>query len=69
MSDDFRLPEPPLMPPERAREIARAYKGLADHFSGIGEQREAAKAERDSQWWMTYAITLAQTTREGDETS
>jgi len=27
---------------------------------------EAARAARDSQWWLTYAIALAQTKRDGE---
>jgi len=62
MSDDpFMLPPPPLMSAEKARDLARAYKGMAIHLAELGVQREAARMERDSQWWMTYAISLSQT--------
>ena len=62
MSDDpFSLPPTPLMTPEKARDVGRAYKALAEHLSEIGAQREAGRAERDSQLWLTYSISLAQT--------
>ncbi len=62
MSDDpFSLPPIALMTAERARDIGRSYKALADNLTELGAAREAARAERDSQWWLTYAIALAQT--------
>ena len=62
MSDQpFILPPPALMTPDRARDVGRAYKALADYLSDLGAQREAVRAERDSQWWLTYSIALAQT--------
>lgn len=62
MSDDlFSLPPTPLMTPEKARDVGRAYKALANHLTELGVQREAGVAMRDSQWWLTYSITLAQT--------
>ncbi len=62
MSDDaFSLPPSPLMTPEKARDVGRAYHALASHLTELGVQREAGVAMRDSQWWLTYAITLAQT--------
>lgn len=62
MSDDpLSLPPAPLMAPDKARDVGRAYKALAEHLSELGAQREAGRAERDSQWWLTYSIALAQT--------
>lgn len=63
MSDDpFMLPEtPPLMNAARARDTARAYKGLADHLAGLGAKGEAASNMRRSEWWLAYSIALAQT--------
>jgi hypothetical protein len=49
------------MPPEKAQEIARGLKWLAQSYYEAGMAREYARAERDSQWWLTYAISLAQT--------
>ncbi len=51
----------PLMPPEKAQEIARGLEWLAQSYAGAGMARDATHAERDSQWWMSYAISLAQT--------
>jgi hypothetical protein len=62
MSDNpFSLPPPPLMTPQKALDVGRAYKALAEHLVDLGAQREAGRAERDSQWWLAYAIALAQT--------
>jgi len=62
MSDSpFALPPPPPMTPEKARDVGRAYKALAEHMSELGAQREAGRAERDSQWWLTYSLALSQT--------
>ncbi len=62
MSDGlFGLPPTPLMTPEKARDVGRAYKALANHLTELGVQGEAGRAERDSQWWLTYSIALAQT--------
>jgi hypothetical protein len=44
-----------------ARDTARAYQGLAEHLRKAGAIGEAARNERSSQWWMAYAIALAQT--------
>lgn len=60
MSDDrFSLPPTPLMTPERARDVARNYKALAENLTELGAARDAALAMRDSQWWRTYAIALS----------
>ena len=62
MSDEpFSLPPTPLMEPAKARDVARGYKALAEHFTDLGVTGEARRAERQSRWWLTYAITLAQT--------
>jgi hypothetical protein len=57
----FMPPPPPLMSAEKARDVARAYKGFADHLAEFGLSRQAQLAMRDSQWWLTYSIALAQT--------
>lgn len=62
MSDDpFIMPPVPLMTSDRARDVGRAYKALADQLNEAGLARQAAVALRDSNWWLTYAITVAQT--------
>jgi len=65
VSDEpFHVPMPPMMSPEKARDIARLHKGFADQLRDFGQTAEAARAERQSQWWMTYSIALAQTKRD-----
>ncbi len=62
MSDGpFTFPPPPLMTPEQAQDLVRDYKAMADHLSAAGVHLDAARMERDSQWWLTYSIALAQT--------
>ena len=61
MSDEPEASRIPLMTPERARDVGRAYKALASHLAKLGVPRDASRAERDSQWWLTYSIFLAQT--------
>ncbi len=65
MSDEFGLPRVPLMTPEKARYVGRAYKALADSLAAV-EPGEAGRAERQSLWWMSYAISLGTTKPEGD---
>lgn len=62
----FRIPRPPLMTPEKARDIARSYQGLAEQFAETGAQRSHDRAMRDSQWWLTYALRLAHTAKDQD---
>lgn len=61
MSD--ALPPIPPMSVEKARDVGRAYKSLADHLTEFGLPHQAALATRDSQWWLTYSIALAQTAK------
>ena len=63
MSDEPSLlpTTPPMMSASQARDVARGYKGLADHLSQLGAAGEAARNMRSSQWWMAYSIALAQT--------
>jgi hypothetical protein len=62
MSDEpFAIPPVPLMDAAKARDVARAYKAWAGQLTEMGLTREAAAAARDSQWWLTYSIALAQT--------
>lgn len=61
MSDEpFSIPPVPLMTPQKARDVARGYQGLAQHLAELGVNTEAARLERTSQWWLTYSIALAQ---------
>lgn len=53
--------QPPLVSAVKARNVARLYKGLADALRADGIAAEANTAERQSQWWLTYAIALSQT--------
>jgi hypothetical protein len=57
----FFPPPTPLMSADKARDVARAYKALANHLTEFGLPREAALGMRDSQWWLTYSIALTQT--------
>jgi hypothetical protein len=50
----------PLMPAEKARGIARSCKFLADEYADVGMARQAANMLRECNWWMGYAISLAQ---------
>jgi hypothetical protein len=62
MSDEpFLLPPIPLMTASKARDVARLSKAYADHLTELGLPRQAGIAMRDSQWWLTYSIALAQT--------
>ena len=44
----------------KARDAARGYKGLADHLRDAGAVAEANRLERQSQWWLAYAVALSQ---------
>jgi hypothetical protein len=52
--------QPPLVSAVKARNVARLYKGLADALRADGITAQANAADRQSQWWMTYAIALSQ---------
>jgi hypothetical protein len=49
------------MPPERARDIGRLYRALSEQFEAASASAQAARELQKAQWWITYAITLAQT--------
>lgn len=61
----MQLPPIPLMTADKARDVGRSYKALADHLTEFGLPRQAAAAMRDSQWWLAYSIALAQTDKSG----
>ena len=65
MSETPEATRVPKMPPEKAHDIARGLKWLAQSYAEAGMVRDATRAERDSQWWMTYSLSLAQTPRSG----
>jgi hypothetical protein len=61
MSDEPFLPmQPQLMSAVRARNLARHYKGFANALRAEGFTVEANQAERDSNWWLAYALALSQ---------
>ena len=61
MSDQpFLPPRPPLMSPVRARNLARSHKGMAEHLRAEGDLGGARLSEQQSQWWLAYALVLAQ---------
>ena len=62
MSDEpFFLPHPPLMSAVEARNLARMYKSMADHLRSRSVLGEVPYMERQSAWWLAYAISLSQT--------
>lgn len=61
MSDSPDSSRIPLMSADKAQEIARGLKWLAQSYAEAGMTREATRAERNSQWWLDYAISPAQT--------
>jgi hypothetical protein len=62
MSDEQFLPDQPaLMSPIKARNIARSLKYLAEQYADARMPRQATRTMQDSQWWMTYALSLSQT--------
>jgi len=61
MSDTPEVSRIPKMPPAKAQEIARGLKWLAQSYAEAGMARDSTRAEQDSQLWMTYSISLAQT--------
>jgi hypothetical protein len=61
MDEPFSVPPAPFMNARKARDIGRAHQGWASYLTGQGLDAEAARAMRQAQWWLTYAIALAQT--------
>ena len=56
---------PPLMSPERARDIGRLYQALSEQFEAASARAQAARELQKAQWWLTYSVTLAHT-KSGD---
>jgi len=50
-----------LMSAEQARDVARHYKGLADHMRRLGARGDVTLLERQSNWWLAFALVLAKT--------
>ncbi len=61
MSDTEESGRISLMAPDKAQEIARGLKWLAQSYAEAGMQRDAQRAGNDSQWWLAYSTSLAQT--------
>jgi hypothetical protein len=59
MSNESFLP-PPLMSAVRARDVARVCKAGAERLRELGDTATARYLERQSAWWMAYAVALAQ---------
>ena len=66
MSDAPEASRIPKMPPEKAQAIARGLKWLAQSYAEAGMTRDATSAERESQWWLAYSISLAGTPPTGE---
>ena len=60
MSDQPFPEQPQLMSAVRARNLARLYKGFAAALRQDNHTVLANQAERDSLWWLNYAIALSQ---------
>jgi hypothetical protein len=48
------------MSPTKARDLGRSYKGFADHLRELGDTAGANYADRQSAWWLAYALALSQ---------
>jgi muconolactone delta-isomerase len=63
--EPFMLNEtPPVVSAQQARDVARQYKGFAEYMRRLGARGDALALERQSAWWMTYSLVLAQTNGE-----
>ena len=61
MSGTFDSSRVRLMAAEKAQDIARGVKWLAQSYGEAGMMRDATRAERDSQWWLNHSISVAHT--------
>jgi len=50
----------PSLTPDKARDIARALKWLADNYADVSLTHQAEAALRDSRWWLARAVALEQ---------
>jgi hypothetical protein len=55
------VPAVPLMAPEKARDIARGLKWLAERYGDAGMPEHAHGLLTASSWWLSYSQTLQQT--------
>jgi hypothetical protein len=63
MSEPIFAPMVPMMTAAEARDLARGLKWLANSYASHGMTGEARRHERESEWWLGYASTLALTER------
>lgn len=63
---EFLPPPVPLVTPEEARDRGRSLQAIADYLRGTGEMGLAREVEGRAMWWVTYAIALAHTKRDGE---
>lgn len=62
MSDEqFHIPPTPLMSALKARDHGRRLKAWSEYLRSMGLELEAQRAERDSVWFLAYALSLSQT--------
>ena len=52
------MPAPP-MTPEKARDVGRNLKGMADQLTEAGDLNLAHNMQRQSEWYFVYALALA----------
>jgi len=57
----FHPPLPPVMSPQKARDVARRWKWMADSFLADNMRSQATLMLRESEWWLGYALTLEAT--------
>lgn len=50
---------PPVVPPEKAMAIGRAWFSLAEQYEAAEMHEEALNAHLKSDWWLAYARTLS----------
>lgn len=58
---DFLPEQPALMSAVRARNIARLLHALSEQYAEAGMRTQSMRALAQSQWWLTYALSLSQT--------
>ena len=50
---------PPPMTPEKAREVGHSLKATADYLAEAGDLGFAHTMQRQSEWYLAHALTLA----------
>jgi hypothetical protein len=61
MSDQFNIRPVPLMSAIGARNHGRRLKAWSEYLRSMDLELEAQRAERDSAWYLAYALSLSQT--------